>query len=228
MKIRLLTIIVAATLGNQALAADLRTPVYKAPVASAAFDWSGFYVGAHAGFDWGRTRVLDNGVLTESGARTNGAVGGLLAGYRWQSGIFVYGLEADIGAANLRGAGIVVAPVIPVVPPNQYLVDWTGAVRGQFGFVVLPTTVIFGAGGLALAGFTFQDGATGNKFGTVLPGWTIGGGVDHAFTQNFIGRIEYSYSDYGNKTYEIAPGDFYNAAFKAQTLRGAFIWKFGP
>ena len=48
MKIRLLTIIVAATLGNQALAADLRTPVYKAPVASPAFDWSGFYIGAHA------------------------------------------------------------------------------------------------------------------------------------------------------------------------------------
>ena len=225
-KTKLLTIIVAAGLaGHSAFAADVPAPVYKAPPPARAYDWSGPYVGGHLGYDWGRTRILDNVVLTEPGAPTNGAVGGLLAGYRWQSGMFVYGLEADIGAANLRGAGL---PVIVAVPPNQYFVDWTSAFRGQFGFVILPNTLFFAAGGLALAGFTFQDGATGNKFGTVLPGWTIGAGIDHAFTPNFIGRIEYLYADYGNKTYEIAPGDFYNAAFKAQTLRGALIWKFGP
>ena len=56
-------------------------------------DWSGPYLGAQLGYDWGRTRVLDNGVLTEPGARTNGALGGALAGYNWQNGLFVFGIE---------------------------------------------------------------------------------------------------------------------------------------
>src|SRR5438309_9398495 len=98
-------------------AADLSiprsTPVYtKAPVvASAAYDWSGFYAGAHAGYEWGSAHVIDNGVLTENAARVNGGVGGLLAGINWQRGTFVYGLEGDIGLAGLRGHGSLPPPV---------------------------------------------------------------------------------------------------------------------
>lgn len=227
MKTTLLTVIVAAGLAaGSATAADIRTPVYKAPPPARAYDWSGPYIGGHLGYDWGRTRVLDNGVLSEPGAPTNGVVGGMLAGVNWQSGLFVYGVEIDFGGANLRGSGNVNPPPPPVVVPNQYVVNWTGNARGRVGFVIFPTTLIFGAGGLALSGFEFQHSSTGNNFGAVFPGWTIGGGIDHMFTPNFIGRIEYLYADYGNKTYEVAPGDFYNAAFRAQTLRGAFIWKF--
>lgn len=225
MKTSLLTVIVAVTLaGGSALAADVAAPVYKAPLPARAYDWSGPYVGGHLGYDWGRTRVLDNGVLTESGAPTNGVVGGLLAGMNWQSGLFVYGLEVDFGAANLRGSGI--PRVVPPPPANQYVVDWTGNVRARLGFVILPTTLIFAAGGFAFSSFEFQHSETGQNFGTIFPGWTFGGGIDQMFTANLIGRIEYLYTDYGNKTYQIAPGDFYNAAFKTQTLRGALIWKF--
>ena len=51
-----------------ASAADLsvpRAPLYaKAPpILSAGYDWSGFYAGAHAGYEWGRAHVIDNGVL---------------------------------------------------------------------------------------------------------------------------------------------------------------------
>ncbi len=227
MKIRLLTgIAVAALFGAQAFAADVPLPVYKAAkLPSPATDWSGFYAGVHAGYGWGRTRVLDNGVLTEPGARTNGALGGVLAGYSWQSGLFVFGLEADIAAAAIRGSGI---PVPIVVPPNQYVVSPTGDIRGRFGYIIFPGTLIFVAGGVAFAGFEFQSGETGQNFGGIYTGGTIGGGIDQRFTQNLIGRIEYLYTDYGNKTYEIMPGDFYNAAFKTQTLRGALIWQFGP
>ena len=74
-KTKLLTAIVAAGLAaSPALAAP------PPPVAN-AYDWSGPYIGGFFGYDWGRTRVIDNGVLTESGARTNGALGGVLLGY---------------------------------------------------------------------------------------------------------------------------------------------------
>jgi len=233
LKTRLLVIALAALVtGGSAIAADLRRPVYKAPDAPRMDDWSGPYIGAHLGYDWGRTRVIDNGVLTESGARTDGALGGVLAGYNWQRGMFVFGLEADIAAAAIRGSGIIGPPPPPppavVPPPNQYVVNSTGDVRARFGYVIFPGTLIFISGGVAFAGFEFQHGETGQNFGGIYTGGTVGGGIDQKFTQNLIGRIEYLYTDYGNKTYQIGPGDFYNTAFTTQTLRGALIWRFGP
>src|SRR4051794_34801853 len=92
----------AQAIAIPASAADLsvpRAPVYTkaSPVISQGYDWSGFYAGAHAGYDWGRAHVIDNGVLTENSVPMNGAIGGLLAGINWQSGSIVYGLEGDFG-----------------------------------------------------------------------------------------------------------------------------------
>jgi outer membrane immunogenic protein len=225
----------ALAVTSQAFAADLaaRTPapVYtKAPVLPSAFDWSGFYVGGHLGYDWGRTRVVDNGVLTESSVPMNGIIGGALAGYNWQLGSFVYGLEGDVGFSNLIGHGIVVAPPPPpppvVLPPNQYKVDFSGNIRGRIGYAVLPQTLLYAAGGLALANFDFRENGGPTGASNLLTGWTVGAGIDQAFTRNFIGRLEYLYADYGHKDFTIAPGDIYNIGFKSQIVRGALIWKF--
>ncbi len=224
-KTKLLTAIVAAGLAaSPALAAP------PPPVAN-AYDWSGPYIGGFFGYDWGRTRVIDNGVLTESGARTNGALGGVLLGYNWQRGMFVFGLEGDVAGAAIRGSGLPGPPPPPpavATPPNQYVVNITGDIRALFGYTIFPGTLIFVSGGVAFAGFQFQNSETGINFGGVYTGGTVGGGIDQKFTQNLIGRIEYLYTDYGNKTYQTGPADFYNTAFKTQTLRGALIWQFGP
>src|SRR3954447_8947880 len=236
----------AAALCAQAIslpagAADLsapRAPVYaKAPpIVSAGYDWSGFYAGAHAVYEWGRAHVIDNGVLTENAVPMDGAIGGLLAGMNWQTGIFVYGLEGDFGVSRLRGHGFPApgplpgppppGPLLTPVPPNLYDVDLSGNIRGRIGVAVMPTTLIYAAGGLALAQFKFREdgGPIQNK--ELLAGWTIGAGVDQAFTKNLIGRIEYLYADYGHKDFVVAPGDIYNIGFKAQTVRGALMWKF--
>jgi outer membrane immunogenic protein len=234
----------AAALAAQAIslpatAADLSrpsVPVYtKAqPIAAAGYDWSGFYAGAHAGYDWGRAHVIDNGVLTENAVPMNGAIGGLLAGINWQTGIFVYGLEGDFGISGLRGHGALPAlppppaPVAALPPPipNQYDVNVSGNVRGRIGVAVMPTTLIYAAGGLAVAEFKFRENSGPIQNSELLTGWTIGGGVDQAFTKNLIGRVEYLYADYGHKDFTIAPGDVYNIGFKAQTVRGALMWKF--
>ena len=229
-----------------AIAADLsvpRAPVYtKAPaIESADFDWSGFYAGAHAGYDWGRAHVIDNGVLAENAVPMNGAIGGVLAGINWQAGKFVYGLEGDFGVSDLHGHGTAggggggaggggggggATPPDPTPVPNAYDLNLSGNLRVRMGVAVMPTTLIYVAGGLALADFKFRENSGPIQHSEVLTGWSIGGGIDQAFTKNLIGRIEYLYADYGHKDFVVAPGDTYNIGFKSQTVRGALMWKF--
>ncbi|RYF99638.1 MAG: hypothetical protein EON94_10960, partial [Caulobacteraceae bacterium] len=88
-----------------------------APVSALAqdYDWTGFYVGANAGASWGDTslhsrveqgggiviippaeRDLINADLASDDNET-GFTGGLQAGYNFQSGSWVFGLETDVG-----------------------------------------------------------------------------------------------------------------------------------
>src|SRR6185312_9993084 len=101
-----------------ARAADLPASYTKAQAVDPGYNWSGFYVGQHTGYISGKTRVFDDGVLTEPGAPTSGAAIGLLAGYNWQSGLFVFGVEEDVaGVMNAVGHGAA-PPVGPPGPPG--------------------------------------------------------------------------------------------------------------
>lgn len=219
--------------GSAAIAADMKVkaPVYKAPPPS--FSWSGFYVGAEFGYLWGSTRVVDNGVLTDANAATDGAFAGGIAGVNWQNGNLVLGLETDFGWTNASGIG---TALLITDLPNRYDVNWTGTVRGRAGFAGPDMTLFYVTGGLALADFRFQEGGTIGSVvattGAVFTGWTAGGGIEKVLAGQFlgngslIGRAEYLYADYGSKTYTVGPGDSYNVGFKAQTVRVALIAKF--
>src|SRR2546428_314652 len=91
-----------------ASAADqrLKQRVVKAPVAAPVLSWTGFYLGGHFGYLWGKTRVEENGVVTDPDASTNGVVGGVLGGYNVQiTPSIVAGVEADFGWSNAHGNG---------------------------------------------------------------------------------------------------------------------------
>ena len=223
---------------NAASAADLPAPVYtKAPViVDPAYNWSGFYVGAHAGYIWGRSRVFDNGVLTESGAPTDGFVGGLLAGYNRQMGPFVLGLEGDFGWSNALGHGTIVVPPPPPPPPpplpgpNTYRLMWDSHFVGKAGFTS-DRWLLFATAGVAIAGFSFQEGVPpgtppANRISATYVGFSVGGGVEYAFTQNLLGRVQYIYDDFGGKNYTAADGGTYHVNLTSQTVRGGLSWKF--
>jgi outer membrane immunogenic protein len=229
---------------NAASATDLLAPVYtKAPVTvDPAYNWSGFYLGVHAGYIWGRSRVFDNGVLTESGAPTDGFVGGLLAGYNRQVGPLVLGLEGDFGWSNAQGHGTVVVPPPPPPPPppplppplppgpNTYRLMWDSHFVGKAGFTS-DRWLLFATGGIAIAGFSFQEGVPpgtppSNRIPATYVGFSVGGGVEYAFTQNLLGRLQYIYDDFGGKSYTTADGGSYRVNLTSQTLRGGLSWKF--
>jgi outer membrane immunogenic protein len=117
--------VLAALPASAAMAADMRVkaPVLKAPPPVAVFSWTGFYVGANIGYSWGRSRNDWNAAapffdgstvcgpagdaLCISGSDSNklrGAIGGLQAGYNWQAGNYVVGLETDFQLSGQRGS----------------------------------------------------------------------------------------------------------------------------
>jgi outer membrane immunogenic protein len=210
-----------------ASAADMpvKAPMYtKAPIVAPQYDWSGLYVGGHFGYLWGRTRVEEDGVVTEPGAKTDGVIGGALAGYNWQNGPFVFGLEGDFGWTHAQGVGdgVAVGEV-----PNTYDLNWTTHLRGRGGYA-FDSWLLYVAGGLAIADLDFHEGEANVTRGGKYVGWSIGGGVEHAFTRNLVGRIEYLYDDYGHKDYIGVTGSQYRVSLTGQTVRGALAWKFDP
>lgn len=223
-------VIAGATFGiHEASAADLAArPYTKAPAMAIdpAYDWSGFYVGGHVGYLWGRTRVVDDGVLVETGAPTNGVVGGVLAGYNWQRGPLVLGIEGDFGWTNAHGNGNIPPPAVGI--KNLYDARWDAHFVGKAGYA-MGQWMIFGTGGLAVIDLDFQEGSltpappvTGGKY----VGFSVGGGVEYAFTRNLLGRLQYIYDDFGSKTYVAADGGIYRVSVTSQTFRGALSWKF--
>jgi opacity protein-like surface antigen len=96
-------------LTGSTLAADL--PVRKAPPPAVMASWAGFYLGAHGGYGWKRDDFSEPATVffsttpqTINGIRSKGAVYGGQAGYNWQFGPVVTGLEIDFSVADIKGS----------------------------------------------------------------------------------------------------------------------------
>ena len=229
-KLFLASVTVIALAAGPASAADLSArPVYKAPIVAPVapvFSWTGFYVGGHVGYLWGDVDVEHAEALpaaAATGGPTNGVVGGILGGANWQTGPLVFGGEADIGWSNAHGNG--------ALPSSaeffEYKIGWTSHVRARIGYD-FGGTLVYVAGGLAVAHAVVQEiePVTLSVNGT-FSGGSIGAGVEHAFTRQISGRVEYLYDDFGHKTYTIGD-DAYRAHVTGQTVRGAVVFRFGP
>ena len=214
-----LAMIGASGLVAPARAADL--PI-KAPVKAAAaptpFSWTGFYVGGHAGGGWldhKQTTFENNGACTAvNNINTcefspSGGVFGGFAGYNFQSGNIVYGIEADGSWVGLKHSQPFAASAgLPSVDPVVYgKVDWLATVRGRLG-VALSPTMIYVTAGAAFGGVDSGWDTGGTDISgpvRVLDrktrlGWVAGGGIEHAFAGNWSVRAEVLYHDLGKDT----------------------------
>ena len=99
MKSSVLAAIIFVGAAGGAWAADISAarPV-KAPVsAPAQYNWTGFYIGANAGYGSAQQSLTASlGGFTGSGSQDlKGPIAGALVGFNFQSGMFVGGIEAD-------------------------------------------------------------------------------------------------------------------------------------
>jgi opacity protein-like surface antigen len=184
--------------------------------------WGGFYVGgtlglAPATFDTKSVSsftgaYFPNGAVVSAvnaaGVQAIGPISGvpgLTAGYNWQFGSVVLGVEADIQAMQLSG-GVLTGPLTyPGFAPDSFTIgsaastSWLFTARPRIGWAV-DDWLVYGTAGAAVtkidAQFTFADdfGSTESAMlSTTRLGWTAGGGIEAALWANWSAKAEYLY-----------------------------------
>lgn len=204
---RVKNLLAGAALGvlacDAALAADVPVSMpFKAPRVEKYYDWTGLYVGGHAGYGGGSFGPGTN-PLPQQGVffphSLTGLIGGFQAGYNLQlPNSWVLGAEADISFPSPLDS-----PALVPAPFNTTF-DYFGTVRGRVGYA-FGTLLPYVTGGVAW-GRTHIDlndangDITGIKARMHL-GWVTGAGVEFAVGGNWSGKVEYTYMDLGARTY---------------------------
>src|SRR4030088_2317106 len=94
------------------------------------YNWAGPYLGANLGWSWGS--------VENNPTKPSGFGGGVQAGFNWQTGPWVFGIEGDIQATGAE----------ETFAPWKFSNPWFGTVRGRAGYL-FDNVLFFGTGGLA-------------------------------------------------------------------------------
>ncbi|MGX8008882.1 outer membrane protein [Mesorhizobium sp. ORM8.1] len=213
-QILLATALVLAT--GSAYAADV---LQEAPVA-ASYDWTGAYIGVNAGGGFGTFNLSPSGGGPGGfDLSASGFLGGVQAGYNWQSGQFVYGVEADFQASDVKADISLGGPSIDVK------VDWFGTLRARIGYTPVDRFMVYATGGLAYGHEKIE--APGTSLSKTKAGWTVGGGAEYALTNNWSLKSEYLYTDLGKATFDAGlGGPGIEAKVPFHTVRVGLNYKF--
>ncbi len=207
-------------MAGTALAADLPQPIqpaqpeisYETPATFSAYDWSGAYIGANAG--WGFL-----GADGKSGAKgaldenQNGATVGVHGGYNFMlDQNIVLGAEADIQYNDLseKKDGV------------ELESDWNATARARAGYA-FDRTLVYGTGGAAFKNLTAKNGKGKDEKNVV--GYVVGAGVEHAVTDMLTARVEYLYQDFGDQRFDFG-GESQKTKLDENLVRAGVSMKF--
>ena len=216
-----------ALFAGPATAADVLT---VAPSAPAPSSWAGGYVGVTAGGAWGAFGTATStpvnpsnffsdaavvGAINVAGAnsaKTNGFATGIEAGYNWQNGPFLLGVEADLQSLHLNGAASSGAIRYPdgggqFVVTSYSAANWLFTARARAGLVAGNGALLFLTGGLAVThlstDFVFSPAngvAESAKLDAAKAGYVIGGGAEAPLTDLLSVKAEYLYVKFSDTT----------------------------
>jgi outer membrane immunogenic protein len=194
MKVQLLTTAMLLGLTGYSPAADPGVPLDEPPV---TFSWTGGYIGGQVGYAWSRgsgdyiniSPFLP--LLPEStSVDGEGWLAGGQIGYNYQINNWVFGLEGELAWSDADGKNPV-DNILGQVADLAVNVDWLGSLTARAGFAV-ERTLFYGKAGVGFTEIDLEDSdsATGSD---TLTGWTLGAGVEHAFTDHWTMRGEYQF-----------------------------------
>ncbi len=203
MKKLLLASTLLCAMGGYALAADAIVEAPPEVELAPVFSWTGGYIGLQAGYIWGEGDAFSDDLDATAEIEPEGWLGGVYVGYNYQmANNVVVGIDADFawtGADDTADVFDLGGAPIPFTLDTE--LDWEAAVRLRLGYAVdrfLP----YVAGGVAFGNlegeaFDLTPVSIGAADETNV-GWTLGVGLEYAFTDNLIGRAEYRYTDFGD------------------------------
>jgi outer membrane immunogenic protein len=192
-----------------ALAADLDVPPPMDDLRPANFDWSGPYIGVFGAavavdgtYDGVCSCLATYDDMEHSGI---GYAGGALVGWNYQIDSFVLGIEGDWAFGGT------------VATNDEFQVDTDlsfnniATLRARAGFA-LDNSLLFFTAGLAAVDMEFGAVISGNASDSEwVYGWTAGGGLEHAFSDNLSGRIEYLYVGLDDADFSLTAGNTLDA-----------------
>lgn len=227
---------------SAAFAADLGQPYVKAPPPPPpAPGWTGFYLGVNGGYGWNRNTgdlfCVDVAFCPEATGnllKPKGGLAGGQIGYNWQSGIVVYGIEADIQWANIHDSATVATAEPGLDFDASQKLDWFGTVRGRLGITPWSQggALLYVTGGLIYGGektsASLETATTSVEISnsTTRTGGTVGVGLEYLFTPNFSGKIEGLWYDMGHQDLFINSVDTGHLNFQGVIVRGGLNWHF--
>lgn len=189
-------------------------------------NWTGAYVGAHAGYGWsawdGKQEYTDAALVPlapfgpfDTSSHTinaNGALAGGQIGYNYQIGSVVVGVEGDGSWADLKGSGSMFP--YPQDPNRGTAVgtpgwnfdiknDWLATARARAGWTT-GSLLFYGTGGVAFGGLKESHTISGYPWSTTLlgtrdetkTGWTAGAGVEWVLTEHWSAKAEYLFMSF--------------------------------
>jgi outer membrane immunogenic protein len=174
-------------------------------------------------------------------------VAGGQAGYNWQHGPWVYGLEADISAMRLKSEMSTSLPVVLGIPTPSNAntsanIDWYGTLRGRLGWATGPL-LFYGTGGLAYGRVELNSSISspvGPRFlnsqaSDLKAGWVAGAGIEYMWRPNVILNLGYQYVDLGTISAAGVNTDFSGLLTQNATAHAHFTvvtagisWRFAP
>lgn len=162
-------------------------PMEEVPVAS----WAGGYAGITGGYSVGETDINS---APGNSIDTDGFNASVFGGWNGQSGMFVYGLEGDIGYdwADGTNAG---------ASTDR---GFNGSLRARMGVAATDNVLVYATGGAAAAKIDVDDGLASDS--KTMYGWTAGVGADVKLTEKVFARGEYRYTDYGSSDFALSGG----------------------
>ena len=240
MKKALFAAISLVALAGTAGAADLPRRMPAPEAIPVGFSWTGFYVGTHTGVAVGKTTTsnaspyggFDSGNPLSYELNPVNIFGGGQFGYNWQYGVYVFGVEADVGYLGIRDT-------IYPAPDNYVSVKygWYGTITGRFGVAMYDRLLTYVKGGAAVASITNSAGALTGA-GVVDPtdysetkktrwGWTVGSGFEYALNQTWSVKSEYMYMNFGKLNATNLDGDSYTHKNQVHSLKVGLNYRFG-
>jgi outer membrane immunogenic protein len=225
-------------LGGLANAADIPAKAPSLAIAP-AYNWTGPYLGIQGGWGLGTshhaTPTLPSPPFPDFSGNfdVNGGLFGMTAGYNYQIGAMVAGVEGDISGAWMSGSTAGRAPIF--CPPGGAAANCTTklygleTLRARLGYAwdrFLP----YATGGLAVGQvYAATDPGNANGGTTSRAGYAVGGGLEAMLLPNLTAKAEYLYVDFGTMTglFIRNPGAFrFDVDMRAHILRVGLNYKF--